>query len=202
VERCGRSSTSPHLDNSLAPPVRRSDCAHSDLGQKVPCASPSSCCALPSPLELAGSVRLQRLVGTCPTVCDRRWSSRFSRDERTKEELTHKKAISLQSHLPLSRSGGLGAVVHFQKPISLLPLFASNAGEVPICIYIMDAMKNALEPFGLRGASRCASRGETQHPLGRFHEHDQERASTRSRKRRCEEPSSIDRQTVWSSGLG
>ena len=53
VDGCSRSSTSPHLDSSLAQPIRRSVSAHGKLRQNVPSTSPSSCRALPSPLELA-----------------------------------------------------------------------------------------------------------------------------------------------------
>lgn len=68
----------------------------------------------------------------------------------------------MQCHLPLSGSGGPGSVVHFQQLTSLLPVFAGNAGDVPMGVTVMDAMKNALEPLRLRGAARCASRGKTR----------------------------------------
>ena len=102
---------------------------------------------------------MQRLVGTSTTPCDHRWRSRFSGDELTKEKLTHQVVSSMQSHLPLSGSGGPGSVVHFQRPTSLLPPLTGNAGEIPTHGDVMDVMKNISEPLRLRGASRCASRG-------------------------------------------
>ena len=74
----------------------------------------------------------------------------------------------MQCHLPLSGSGGPGSVVHFQQLTSLLPVFAGNAGDVPMGVTVMDAMKNALEPLRLRGAARCASRGQIQRSLHRL----------------------------------
>jgi len=35
-------------------------------------------------------------------------------------------------------------------------------------VTVMDAMKNALEPLRLRGAARCASRGQIQRSLHRL----------------------------------
>ncbi len=44
--------------------------------------SPTSCHPFSSPLELAGSARIQYLVGTSATTCHRRWCSQFSRSKR------------------------------------------------------------------------------------------------------------------------
>ena len=102
---------------------------------------------------------MQRLVGTTTTACEHRWGSRFSGDSLTKEKQVHQEAWSMWFHLPLSESGGLTAVVHFQQPTSLLSMFATDAGEVPLCVNVMNAMNNVLEPLRLRCTSRCASRG-------------------------------------------
>jgi len=105
---------------------------------------------------------MQRLVGTTTTACEHRWGSRFSGDSLTKEKQVHQEAWSMWFHLPLSESGGLTAVVHFQQPTSLLSMFATDAGEVPLCVNVMNAMNNVLEPLRLRCTSRCASRGKTR----------------------------------------
>jgi len=72
-----------------------------------------------SSLEVAGSARTQRLVGTTAMACHSCWCSRFSGYELSKEELTNTEAVSRQCPIPLSGSGGQRIPVCFQHPPSL-----------------------------------------------------------------------------------
>ena len=100
VARCGWASTSPYLDRPLAPAI----CGGASLGSSPAggqaSSSSTACGAFASSLELAGSARTQRLVGTTAVPCHCRWRSRFSSYELTKEELATKEAFSMPCPSP------------------------------------------------------------------------------------------------------
>lgn len=98
--RCPWSIFSTHMDDSLASATRRSVSASCHLRKNVPSTSPTSCHALPSPLELAGSVRMQCVVGTTTTAYYHRRRSQCSRHTVTKGDIESQTSMFNQIPTP------------------------------------------------------------------------------------------------------
>jgi hypothetical protein len=98
--RCSRSSTSPHLDGSLAQAICRgtSSCANAQA-----CFSASSSTtyrALALPLEVVRSARTKCVVGTATAAHHSRRCPRLSCYQVTQEERANKETISASGYFP------------------------------------------------------------------------------------------------------
>ena len=80
--RCGRSRASPCLDCPLAPTICRGASLGSNPAGGQASSSSTPCRPFASSLELAGSARTQRLVGTSAGAHHGRWRTRVSHHQR------------------------------------------------------------------------------------------------------------------------
>ena len=100
--RCGRSRASPCLDRPLAPTICGGASPGSNPAGGQASSSSTSCRPFASSLELAGSARTQRLVGTSTGAHHGRWRTCVSRHQLTKEALANTEAFPRPVISPLS----------------------------------------------------------------------------------------------------
>ncbi len=93
VGRRGRSSTSPHLDGSLASAIRGDPSFDSHPAAGGASSTPTAGDPFPAPLELAGPARPQCWLGTTAPAGHCRWRSRFSGDAVTPEKPDHQRSL-------------------------------------------------------------------------------------------------------------
>src|SRR5258706_15299710 len=91
LDRCSRSSASPHMDGSLAQAICRGASSCANVQACFSTSSSTPCRALALPLELVRSARTKCVVGAAATAYHGRWRPRLSCYEVTQEERQTKK---------------------------------------------------------------------------------------------------------------